>query len=320
MVKLGFQVLNAGPLATPANVIEMARKAEALGYDSIVVTDHIVIPRRIGSRYPYNATGRLFVPPEADYLEPMSMLCFLAGATKTIHFGPSVLVLPYRNPILTAKMLATVDVLSGGRLFVGVGAGWLAEEFAVMGAPPFELRGAVTDEWIEIFLKLWTEENPTFDGKFYQIREIGCFPKPAQKPHPPIFVGGNSRPAIRRAARYGQSWHAFRVPAGELPALLAYLRDQLHAHGRPSEACGFSVRYGVRVVGPRGDASRRDPEEVGRVFAGTAAQVAEQLKPIVDLGPTHAIFDCRTGSYPEVVETMERLVGEVWPKLEGRVA
>lgn len=315
-MKLGFQVLNAGPLATPTNAVEMACRAEALGYDSIVVTDHVVIPRRIDSKYPYNATERLFVPADADYLEPLSMLCFLAGATRTIRFGPSVLVLPYRNPVLTAKMLATIDVLSGGRLFVGVGAGWLAEEFTAVGAPPFGSRGAVADEWIEIFLKLWTEGNPAFEGRFYQVRDIGCFPKPAQKPHPPLFVGGNSRPAIRRAARYGQSWHAFRVPPDELPPLLSYLREQLEAHGRPPEACGFSVRYGVRVVGPGGDASRRDPEEPGRVFVGTGAQVAEQLKPVVELGPTHAIFDCRTGSFPEVLETMERLAGDVWPKLE----
>lgn len=315
-MKLGFQVLNAGPLATPTNAVEMACRAEALGYDSIVVTDHVVIPRRIDSKYPYNATERLFVPADADYLEPLSMLCFLAGATRTIRFGPSVLVLPYCNPVLTAKMLATIDVLSGGRLFVGVGAGWLAEEFTAVGAPPFGSRGAVADEWIEIFLKLWTEGNPAFEGRFYQVRDIGCFPKPAQKPHPPLFVGGNSRPAIRRAARYGQSWHAFRVPPDELPPLLSYLREQLEAHGRPPEACGFSVRYGARVVGPGGDASRRDPEEPGRVFVGTGAQVAEQLKPVVELGPTHAIFDCRTGSFPEVLETMERLAGDVWPKLE----
>ena len=320
MVKLGFQVLNAGPLATPANVLEMARKAEALGYDSIVVTDHIVIPRRIESRYPYNATGRLFVPPDADYLEPLSMLCFLAGATERIRFGPSVLVLPYRNPVLTAKMLATIDVLSGGRLLVGVGAGWLAEEFEAMATPPFAQRGAVSDEWIEIFLALWTEDNPRYEGKFYQVRDIGCFPKPLQKPHPHLFVGGNSRPAIRRAAKYGQSWHAFRVRAEELPPLLAYLRAELAALGRTRDACGFSVRYGVRVVGPGGDTSRREPEEPGRVFVGTAAEVVEQLKPIVDLGPTHAIFDCRTGSFAEVLETMERLAGEVWPRLNGRAA
>ncbi len=315
MVKRGFQVLNAGPLATRENVVEAARRAEALGYDSLVVTDHIVIPRRIESRYPYNATGRIAVPPDADYLEPLSMLCFLAGATTRIRFGPSVLVLPYRNPVLTAKMLATIDVLSGGRLFVGVGVGWMSEEFEVMGSPPFEARGAVADEWLQLFIKLWTEDNPVFEGTFYRVRDIGCFPKPVQKPHPPIFVGGNSRPAIRRAAKYGQSWHAFRIPADELRGHVAYLKDEVSAAGRPAAACGLSVRYGVRVVGPGGDATRRPPEEPGRVFVGTASQVAEQLKPIVALGPTHAIFDCRTGTFPEVLETMERLAGEVWPKL-----
>src|SRR2546422_911874 len=205
MTKLGFQILNAGPLATRENVVEAARRAEALGYESIVVTDHIVIPRRIESRYPYNATGRLFV-------------------------------------------------------------------------------------------KRWTEENPTFEGTHYQVRDIGCFPKPLQTPHPPIFVGGNSHAAIRRATRYGQSWHAFRMPVEELRARVGYLRAQVGASGRPADACGFSVRYGIRVVGPRGDAARREPEEPGRVLVGTAAQVIEQLEPIVDLGPTHAIFDCRSGS------------------------
>jgi probable F420-dependent oxidoreductase len=255
------------------------------------------------------------VPPDADYLEPLSMLCFLAGATTTIRFAPSVLVLPYRNPVLTAKMLATIDVLSGGRLFVGVGVGWMREEFEVMGSPPFATRGAVADEWLQLFVKLWTEDNPVFEGTFYQVRDIGCFPKPVQKPHPPIFVGGNSRPAIRRAAKYGQSWHAFRIPAGELAGHVAYLTDHVRANGRPAAACGLSVRYGVRVVGPGGDATRRPPEEPGRVFVGTASEVAEQLKPIVALGPTHAIFDCRTGSWAEVLETMERLADEVWPKL-----
>jgi len=315
MTKLGFQVLNAGPLATREHVVEAAQRAEALGYDAIVVTDHVVIPRRIESRYPYNATGRIFVPPDADYLEPLSMLCFLAGATRRIAFGPSVLVLPYRNPVLTAKMLATIDVLSGGRLFVGVGVGWMSEEFEVLAAPPFVHRGRVTDEWLQLFVKLWTEENPVFEGRFYRVRDIGCFPKPMQKPHPPIFVGGNSDAAIRRAARYGQSWHAFRVPAEELPHRVDRLRAEVRASGRPADACGLSVRYGVRVAGPNGDAARRAGEEPGRVFVGTAAQVAEQLKPIVELGPTHAIFDCRTGSFPEVLETMERLAGEVWPKL-----
>lgn len=317
MVKLGFQVINAGPLATPALAVETARRAEALGYDCVVVTDHVVIPRRIESRYPYNATGRLFVPPDADYIEPLSLLTFLAGATSRIRFGPSVLVLPYRNPVLTAKMLASIDVLSGGRLMVGVGVGWMAEEFAAMGSPPFEHRGAVTDEWIEIMLRLWTEDHPTHEGRFYRVPDVGCRPRPVQQPHPPIFVGGNSRPAIRRAARYGQSWHAFRVLAADLPAHAGYLGEQVQACGRAPADCGLSVRYGVRVVGPAGDRARRTPEEPGRVLVGTAAEVAEQLKPIVALGPTHAIFDCRTGTAVEMIETLERLATEVWPRLEG---
>lgn len=317
MTKLGFQVLNAGPLATPDRALEVARRAEVLGYDSFVVTDHIVIPRTTRSRYPYNATGRLFVPPDADYLEPIALLSFLAGATQRIRFAPSVLVLPYRNPVLTAKMLATLDVLSGGRLFVGVGAGWLAEEFAAMATPPFEHRGAVTDEWIELFITLWTEDNPTFTGRFYQVGDVGFFPKPIQKPHPPIQVGGNSRPSIRRAARYGQSWHALGVLAEELPPLLGYLREQLRVNGRAEDACGLSVRYGMRIIGPSGDATRRDLEEPGRVFVGTAAQVVEQLKPIMALQPADAIFHCRTGAHAEVLETMQRLADDVWPALRG---
>ncbi|HXH83012.1 MAG TPA: LLM class F420-dependent oxidoreductase [Candidatus Tectomicrobia bacterium] len=315
MIKLGFQVLNAGPLATPDRAIEVARRAETLGYESIVVTDHLVIPRHPTSRYPYNEAGRLFVPPDADYLEALTMLSFLAGATRTIRLGPSVLVLPYRNPVLTAKMLATLDVLSGGRLFVGVGVGWLREEFELMGAPPFERRGEVADEWLDIFRRLWTEPDPTFEGRFYRFADMGCFPKPVQKPHPPIFVGGNTRPAIRRAARYGQSWHAIRMRVEELRPRLDDLRAQLRVHGRPDDACGLSVRYGVRIVGPSGDVDRRAFEEPGRVFVGTVAQVVEQLKPVVALGPTHAIFDCRAGSHAEVLETMERLAGEVWPAL-----
>ncbi len=315
MVKLGFQLLNSGPLATTENIVKAARKAEELGYDSIVVTDHIVIPYQIQSRYPYNATGRFSIDATDNYLEPLSLLSYVAGATSRIRLGTSVLVVPYRNPVLTAKMLATMDFLSGGRFFVGVGSGWLAEEFVAVGSPPFEQRGKVTDEWLEIFIKLWTEPRASFAGKFYRFSDVGCFPKPIQKPHPPIYVGGNSKPAIRRAAKYGQSWHAFRVPAQELTGLLAFLRKKLTERGRDISECGLSVRYGVRIVGNGADTSRRPGEEPGRVFVGTAAQVVEQLKPIWELRPTDAIFDCRTGNFSEVLETMERLIQDVYPRL-----
>jgi probable F420-dependent oxidoreductase len=316
MVKLGFQLPNSGPLATVGNLIDIAHKAETLGYESAVVTDHIVLPWKIASRYPYNESGRFAIPPDGNYFEPLTLLSFVAGATSRLRLGTSVMVVPYRNPVLSAKMLATLDVLSNGRLFVGVGSGWLAEEFAAVGSPPFSERGRVTDEWLAIFVKLWTEPKASFEGRFYRFAEVGCFPQPMQKPYPPLYVGGNSRPAIRRAAKYGQSWHAFRVPARELPRQLEYLDAQCSACGRSRDEVGFSVRYGVRVVGAGGDTNRRPGEEPERVFVGTAAQVAEQLQPIWALGPTDAIFDCRTGSLSEVIETMERLIGEVYPKLE----
>jgi probable F420-dependent oxidoreductase len=316
MVKLGFQLPNSGPLATADNLIKVALRAEALAYDSVVVTDHVVIPWSITSRYPYNQSGRFAVPADGNYFEPLTLLSFVAGATSQLRIGTSVMVVPYRNPILSAKMLATLDALSNGRLFVGVGSGWLAEEFAAMGSPPFAQRGRVTDEWLEIFVKLWTETRPSFEGKFYRFAEVGCFPQPAQKPHPPIYVGGNSRPALRRAAKYGQSWHAFRVPARDLPGRLEYLESQRAVCGREHLGLGFSVRYGARIVGPSGDTSRRPGEEPERVFVGTASEVVEQLKPVWALRPTDAIFDCRTGSLDEVMETMERLAGEVYPRLE----
>jgi probable F420-dependent oxidoreductase len=315
MIKLGFQVLSSGPLVTPDTMREMARTAEELGYDSFTVTDHVVIPRQYTSRYPYSPSGRLPVAPDQDYYEALTLLSFLAGATARIRFGPSVLVLPHRNPVLTAKMLATLDVLSGGRLFVAVGVGWLEEEFRALGTPPFEHRGAVTDEWIEIFKAIWTKPDPAFEGRFYRVPSIGVSPKPVQMPHPPILVGGNTRPAIRRAARYAEGWHALKIPSAELPPLLAYLREQLAANGRAPDACRLSARYGARVVSPGGDTARRPGEDPGKVFVGTAPEVVEQLKPLLALGPTEIGFDCRTGSYAEVMETMRRLAEDVWPRL-----
>ncbi len=316
MIRLGFQVNNWGALATGDFALKTAQRAEALGYDSLVVTDHVVIPHRIESPYPYSPTGRLAVPPDWDYLEALSLLSFLAAATQTIRLGTSVLVLPYRNPVLTGKMLATIDALSGGRLFVGVGAGWMAEEFAALGAPPYEHRGTVSDEWIRILKTLWTDERSSFEGRFYRFPELGCFPKPVQKPHPPIWVGGNTRPAIRRAARLGDGWHAVRLPVPELRDLWGQLQREVAGCGRAPGACALTLLYGIRVIGPGADAARRPTEEdPDKVFVGTAVQVAERIKPLLDVGPTDIVFHCRTASGDEVIETMERLAGDVWPRV-----
>ena len=139
------------------------------------------------------------------------MLAFLAGQTSRIGLGTSVMIVPHRNPLVAAKSIATLDVLSGGRVILGVGVGWLREEFEVLDLPPFDERGAVTDEYLRAFIELWTSDNPSFHGKYVQFDDISFLPKPVQKPHPPIWIGGESRPAIRRAAQLGNGWHPLGV-------------------------------------------------------------------------------------------------------------
>jgi probable F420-dependent oxidoreductase len=314
-IGLGFQVATNGPLAGRNRIIETITLMERLGYASAIVTDHVAIPYAIGSVPPYAGAGRSTLVPTADYFEPLATLAFIAGHTQRMRIGTSVLVLPYRNPVLAAKMLATIDVLSLGRLFVGVGLGWLAEEFTALQAPPFADRGRVADEWLEIFRLLWSDARASFCGQFYQFQEIGCFPKPLQRPFPPILVGGNSPAAIRRAAQFAQGWQPFRLPPHVLRKGLDLLRDELRTRGRDAAQFEVSLRYGARVVGPRGDRARRTAEAPGQVFVGTATEVAEALQPLIEMGPKSLIFDCRTGSWEEVVETITRLAQEVWPRL-----
>jgi probable F420-dependent oxidoreductase len=210
-VKIGLHLPHVGPLATRDGLSTFARLAEERGFDSLWVSDHVVVPRKLASRYPYSRDGSFPVPPELPFLEPLATLLYVAGVTERAMLGTTILVIPMRNPIVTAKLLASLDVVSDGRLILGVGAGWMEEEFRML-AVPFEKRGARLDEYIQLFRKLWTEDNPSFHGKFWQIEEVGFAPKPVQKPCPPIWTGGHSAPALRRAGRLADAWHAVGVP------------------------------------------------------------------------------------------------------------
>lgn len=227
-----------GPTAGPGAVRMLAQRAEALGFHSIMLADHIVIPRHVNSSYPYDAGGVSPFDPSQSFYEPLSVLNFLAGCTERIRLGISVLILPYRQPIYTAKVLATLDVLSGGRLIVGAGTGWMAEEFAALGLTNFAQRGAVTTEYLRLFKELWTKENPEFRGKYVQVSGIGFQPKPMQRPHPPIWIGGHSEPALRRVASVGDGWMpiGLRPPSllqpVEMAEKIARLRTLLRENGR----------------------------------------------------------------------------------------
>ena len=214
---------NLGAVSHPDAIDAFARRVEELGYHSIFVSDHVVLPLRTRSRYPYNSSGVAPISAENDILEPFTLISYLASITRRVRLGISVQVLPYRHPVLNAKMLTTLDVLTGGRVIVGVGVGWLEEEFQALNAD-YSNRGTVTDEHIQIFKALCTQEEPVFHGQHYHVEGIKLYPKPVQKPHPPIWVGGTTARAKRRAATLGDGWHAIRREWYEIGNVMTGIR------------------------------------------------------------------------------------------------
>src|SRR5258705_2260090 len=200
-MRYGFYLPTRGQTATPEALETLVQRGESLGFASVMIADHLVFPVTIKSRYPYTVSGDF--PGKGDVLDQLSLMTFVAAKTTRLRLVTSVMIVPYRNPVLTAKALATIDVLSKGRVTLGVGVGWMREEFEALGAPEFERRGAVTDEYIRIFKTLWTQSPASFAGRFYRFDALHCQPQPVQKPHPPIWGGGHSKPALRRAARPG---------------------------------------------------------------------------------------------------------------------
>jgi len=258
------------PAATPADILRIAQTADELGFDWLTVSEHIVMPDEMTE-----VMGRRF--PEA-----IAAAAFLSGATKRIKVLPYVLVLSYRNPVVLAKQIATLDFVSGGRFLLGTGSGHLEREFAALNVS-FEERGKRTDEYLQAMKELWTNPAPSFKGQYVQFDKIAFEPKPVQKPHPPIFIGGNSRPAMRRAAKFGDGWAPWLVKREQLPACLSYIRDQpgLRDHPRPFEVvmplATFQIEdYSHRVLGETIQPHHREAvlEEIGLLeAAGTTAVV-----------------------------------------------
>jgi probable F420-dependent oxidoreductase len=213
-------------------LMTVAEAAEALGYSTVWVVDHIILPSKVEGGYAFN--------PLDPFLEPLTVLGALALKTSRVKLGTAVLVLPYRHPIYTAKSLATIDVLSGGRLVVGVGAGWMEPEFKALGVPIAE-RGSRTNETIDILKALWTEEVPSYAGRHFQFGDVKFVPQPVQKPRPPILVGGMTRGALQRVARRGDGWIAIGKGPEDLKAPLATLRELTVKAGRKPEDVHLSM-------------------------------------------------------------------------------
>ncbi len=306
-MQFGVVLPNLGSIARPDVLCRLALRVEELGFDSLWVSDHVVLPVHLESRYPYSSRGGFAVRPEEDLLEPLTTLTFLAGMTQRVRLGISVLILPYRHPVLNAKMLTTLDILSGGRIIAGVGVGWMKEEFQALDAD-YEHRGEVTDEHIEIFKALCTQEEPAFDGKHYQVKGIKFFPKPIQKPYPPIWVGGTTHRAIRRAATLGDGWHVVRMRPPELAQGREEVLRLRHQHGLSGDGFQVSIRTTLEVTDtPLGEG--RTP------LTGTVQQVLKDLGQYQEAGADYIVLGPRGRSFEQVVQSVERFAGEVVPKL-----
>lgn len=320
LLEFGFSLPGRGPLATPDLVLKIALKAEALRYASIFVTDHVVLPVSAArSVYPYAPTGQFPGGARQDYLDPLAMLGYLARATSRVRLGTSVLVVPYRHPLVVAKTLATIDVLSGGRLVLGVGTGWLREEFEALGTPPFEERGAVTDEYLRVMRLAWTTDPLTFTGRYCRIEPVHALPKPAQAGGIPLWIGGHTPAALRRTATLGDGWHpiGLRPPATVTPDEYAASVKQLHAlaaaAGRDPASIALTFRAPMEVRSSRAKAPAGDRP----LFQGTAADVLGDLRRYEALGVSHIVFDPVRPELRAVLDNMARFAEEVRPKLAG---
>ena len=249
---IGFNAPTAGPLSAADNLAKIVVGAEAMGFDYATFSDHIVIPTAIAAEYPYSASGEFPSGTRGERHEQLTEIAWIAAKTTRLRLVTSVMVVPHRPAVLTAKILSTIDVLSGGRLTLGIGAGWMREEFEAIDAPDFDARGTVTDEYVRAFVELWTKDAPKFDGKHVRFANIGFDPKPVQKPHPPIWVGGESGPALRRAARIGDAWYPIGTnPQNPLDSLsrfkaqAARLGKMTAEAGRDPKAVGLSLRVTV---------------------------------------------------------------------------
>lgn len=269
-MKVGVNLINFGPGANPDSFRRTVEISETLGYHFVMTSDHIAVTPDVAERYP------------APFYEPLSTLGWLAGIT-TMEIGSTVIIVPYRSPLETAKACANIDQLSGGRFIFGVGVGWAEGEFDILGAP-FNRRGAMTDEYLDAMKVLWTEDVASFEGKYVSFRDVNTAPRPVRQPHPPIWVGGPSAAAMRRAVRHGSAWHPIRITVDHLRdtdfPLLKRIADE---EGKPvPDLC---PRIRLRITdSPMSEIERLAGE-------GTMDQIRRDLEELQALGCTYVLLD-----------------------------
>jgi probable F420-dependent oxidoreductase len=298
-MRFGVWIPNCRHLATPDVIRTTAVRAEQVGYDSVWVSDHVVVPRANVVNF------------GETVFDPFVTLAVAAGATSRVQLGTTVLIVPYRNAVVTAKMVASLDALSGGRVILGVGVGWLAAESAMLGVP-FAERGAMTDEHLRAMRELWTSREPSFSGTYTRFDGLVFEPKPVQKPHPPLWVGGHSTAALRRAVEFGATWHPINRPPAELQAGRAELTRLSRAGGRPAPPA-LTLRNDVRILRPGESAPKSS--HAGRVLAGEPAALVDQIAELAGCGVEHLVLEFLAADGAELEAQMAAFADRVRPKV-----
>ncbi|WP_162915169.1 TIGR03619 family F420-dependent LLM class oxidoreductase [Desertibaculum subflavum] len=314
----GFDLPLRGPLATADTMTRIANEAEAMGFGYATISDHVIFPATINARYPYSETGAFPNMGAGDVYDQLTAIAFLSARTKKLRFLTSVMVVPHRPAVQTAKVIATIDVLSGGRITIGCGAGWLREEFEAIGAPPFDQRGEATNEYLAAFKELWTQESPRFAGKHVKFDNILFAPKPTQKPHPPLWVGGESNPALRRAAKLGDGWYPIGTnPQFPVDTLARYKGHvaRLHAMLKEEGRDLKTFTLGYRCAVPWGGEAAKASDGERRLFTGDAATIAADIRAMRDLGVSSLDFRMAAPTLDGMLGNMQRFRDEVMAKV-----
>jgi probable F420-dependent oxidoreductase len=311
MLKVGLDVGVYGRLATRDHILELAALAESSSLESLWLADHVMFPVHVASKYPYSPTGVFPIDmTQEPLLEPMAIMGVLVGATKRVKIGTAVLVIPYRNPVLLARMLVTLDVLSAGRTMLGAGVGWLAEEFAALEAQPFAARGRVTDEYIEIVKRICQGGEVRFQGNHYHLDPVISSPGSVQRPHPPILIGGTSNAALHRVARLGDGWLSTGLHPERIGERLRTLQKLCKAHGRPYADLSLSHKLFINI----GEA-RQSADGSRDAGTGTPADIVHDLRRLVDLGYSRVIVRYRGSDAAEQRRQLRMFIADIVPNV-----
>jgi probable F420-dependent oxidoreductase len=313
-MKYGFAWFTRGPLANAAGIRALAVAGERLDYAYMVVPDHVIIPTEIDSTYPYSADGSFPGSGLGECQDTLTAIAYASAITERLRFLTSVMVVPHRPALLTAKIISTIDNLSGGRITVGCGAGWMEEEFKALQLPDYAERGAVTNEYLEVFREVWSNELASFDGKYVKFSNVSTRPLPVQKPNPPLWIGGESAAALRRVVSHGDAWYPIgnnpRFPldtADRIAKRLDRLRGIADEGDRDMATIDLAYWSHWNQIGE--EVKNKDGDRM--ILTGSASAVADDVAMLKDAGFNHLMLNLGGRDIPESVERMEQFMAEV---------